>query len=603
MEEQSNPSALASLKSFMLKRVERDEEPWSTQVKPSFEKLQKSLKKRPWILHDQINHSEKLDKRHLDKNSFVENSLPNGVIRGCSSCNDCQKRTAHWRPKEPNKLELDCAPVFHPTKEEFEDTFKYIAKIRSEAEEYGICSIVPPDSWKPYCPITENKIWENSRFRTQVQHIDELENPYSKKERRSIIEKMNGNRTAMVELNDGCDDFELESGPDFTLQTFKTYAEDFESGYFNKEDVLTDSGTPTWEDIEGEYWRIVRNPTEEIQVLCGHNLKANVLGSGFPLLSDPLGGDQSEYVKSAALAPWMDVGMCFSSFCWKVEEHNLYSLTYLPLGASRIWYAVPGRYYDKCEAALKKTFPELSGHPELFHKLVPQLSPSVLKSEGIPVFRCVQYPNQFTLVFPGAYSSGFNIGFNVFMSVNLAPFDWLPYGEHSVEIYKDLHRKTSISYDKLLIENSRNIVKASWLLKLRRDSEGWKTACGTDGWLTRALKSRVKLEQMRREFLCTTSQSRMMDKEFGSIIKKECIVCYYDLYLSATSCLCSPERYTCLEHSKQLCSCPWSSRIFLFRYNIDELKLLIEALEGQLNALYRWAKENPELFFNDCNDK
>ncbi|XP_024973658.1 putative lysine-specific demethylase JMJ16 isoform X1 [Cynara cardunculus var. scolymus] len=630
-DEQSNPPAFVSLTSFLLKRVEGNEERGSTQVKPSsqafdIEKLQKSLKRRPWILHDQINRSEKLDREHLDKNSCVENSPPKGVIHGCSSCNDCQKVTAHWRPEESNKLELDCAPVFHPTEEEFEDTSKYIAKIRPEAEEYGICSIVPPDSWQPYCPIKENKIWENSRFHTHVQRIDELQNPYLKRERRKITEKMNGNRTSMVELNNGSDGFQLESGPDFTLQTFKTYAEDFEACYFQKEGILMDSGTPTWEDIEGEYWRIVQNPTEEIQVLCGHNLEANVLGSGFPLPSDSLGEDQTKYIKSgwnlnntaklpgsllasesydgsAALAPRMDVGMCFSSFCWKVEEHNLYSLSYLPLGASRIWYAIPGRYYSKCEAALKKTFPQLLGHPKLFHKLVTQLSPSILNSEGIPVYRCFQYPHQFVLVFPGAYSSGFNIGFNVSMSVNLAPFDWLPYGEYSVEIYKDLHRKTSISYDKLLIDISRNTVKASWLLKLRRDSEEWKTACGTDGWLTRALKSRVKRESLRREFLCTASQSRMMEKEFGSTVKKECIVCYYDLYLSATACLCSLDRYTCLEHSKQLCSCPWSSRMFLFRYNIDELNLLIEALEGKLNALYRWAEENREIFSNDRDDK
>ena len=90
----------------------------------------------------------------------------------------------------------------------------------------------------------------------------------------------------------------------------------------------------------------------------------------------------------------------------------------------------------------------------------------------------------------------------------------------------------------------------------------------------------------------------MMDKEFDSNVKKECIICYYDLYLSAVSCSCSPERYACLEHSKQVCSCPWSSRIFLFRHTIDELNLLIDALEGKRNALYKWANENRDLFSN-----
>lgn len=54
----------------------------------------------------------------------------------------------------------------------------------------------------------------------------------------------------------------------------------------------------------------------------------------------------------------------------KVEEHHLYSLYYLHFGATRILYGVPGKYRLKCEALLKKTFPELSRHRELFHKLV-----------------------------------------------------------------------------------------------------------------------------------------------------------------------------------------------------------------------------------------
>ncbi|GKE86787.1 hypothetical protein Tco_1560529, partial [Tanacetum coccineum] len=117
--------------------------------------------------------------------------------------------------------------------------------------------------------------------------------------------------------------------------------------------------------------------TEEIQVLSGHNLEAKVLGSGFPLPTpDDHNDNQSKYRKSGwnlnntpkmpgsllafdcdnstLLTPRMDVGM------WHFQL--IYS--------SRIWYGVPSKYHQKCEALLKKTFPELSGHRELFHKLV-----------------------------------------------------------------------------------------------------------------------------------------------------------------------------------------------------------------------------------------
>lgn len=70
--------------------------------------------------------------------------------------------------------------------------------------------------------------------------------------------------------------FGFEPGPEFTLETFEKYADDFKTQYFSKNEHVTDIGghliklkerwEPSVENIEGEYWRMVEKPTEEIEV-------------------------------------------------------------------------------------------------------------------------------------------------------------------------------------------------------------------------------------------------------------------------------------------------------------------------------------------------
>ena len=123
---------------------------------------------------------------------------------------------------------------------------------------------------------------------------------------------------------------------------------------------------------------------------------------------------------------------------------------------------------------------------------VTQLSPSVLKSEGVPVYRVVQKAGEFVLTFPRAYHAGFNCGFNCAEAVNVAPFDWLPHGQCAVELYSEQCRKTSVSHDKLLMSAAREAVKSLWQFSFlgKNSSEimRWRSVCGKDGLLTRAIK-------------------------------------------------------------------------------------------------------------------
>ena len=60
-----------------------------------------------------------------------------------------QPTTNRHSTKRIRPLGLQEAPTFKPTMEDFKDPFLYIEKIASEASQYGICKIIPPDSWMP----------------------------------------------------------------------------------------------------------------------------------------------------------------------------------------------------------------------------------------------------------------------------------------------------------------------------------------------------------------------------------------------------------------------------------------------------------------------
>ncbi|KAL6968191.1 hypothetical protein U1Q18_033992 [Sarracenia purpurea var. burkii] len=311
----SVPPGFVSLTSFILKRVEKSDETFnsmalgsglepepvqtdSTRSRNDSANIRKSLSPRPWILYDQYTHNtEDSGPDQLHMNLSVKGCLPKGVIHKCPGGIDSQKVIARWRPEGACPTLLEEAPVFHPSEEEFKDTLKYFASIRPKAESYGICRIVPPPSWKPPCLLKEKTIWESSKFTSFIQRVNELQHLHSERELQGIPERTmqkrkrdfgtslecgSGERstTGPDETKHYTERFEFEPGPEFTLESFKKYADDFKRQYFCMEVKVEDSHVksslidnhwePSVENIEGEYRRIIENPGEEIEV-CWRN--------------------------------------------------------------------------------------------------------------------------------------------------------------------------------------------------------------------------------------------------------------------------------------------------------------------------------------------
>lgn len=613
-------------------------------------KFTRALRRRTWVNYGKFDMSsdDDSDCQQSFQARSSKSNLPKGIIRGCSRCSDCQKVTARWRPEDGCRPVIDEAPVFYPNEEEFKDTLKYIASIRALAEPHGICRIVPPPSWKPPCPLRDTDKWQSAKFPTRVQEIHKLQirKPVSKKFRNGNGGRRKRRRNSRTgrscgrgqQCHSGADGepvsdeesrFGFDSGSEFTLEAYERYANEFKEQYFGIQEmngnldstVMGESKTkwePSVENIEGEYWRVIEKPTDQIEVLYGADVETGVFGSGFPKsTSVTQSTDSDPYVESGwnlnnfarlpgsvlsyeggdisgVLVPWLYLGMCFSSFCWHVEDHHFYSLNYMHWGAPKVWYGVPGSAAIQLEQAMRRHLPHLfDEQPDLLHKLVTQLSPTVLRAEGVPVYRSIQKSGEFVLTFPRAYHAGFNCGFNCAEAVNVAPIDWLPHGQSAVELYRNQCRKTSVSHDKLLLGASREAVRSLWeLLVVKKDNlsnSDWQSFCGEDGILTKAMKTRVEMEHARRVYLANPARARKMDHNFDATKERECLSCYYDLHLSAVGCECSPERFACLEHAKQMCKCAWDRRFFLYRYDTAELDTLVEALGGKLNAIHRWA--------------
>ncbi|GJY89238.1 lysine-specific demethylase JMJ18, partial [Tanacetum coccineum] len=153
---------------------------------------------------------------------------------------------------------------------------------------------------------------------------------------------------------------------------------------------------------------------------------------------------------------------------------------------------------------------------------------------------------------------------------------------------------------KLLLSSAREAVKALRELSTSNQENPetlrWKSVCGKDGILTNAIKARVGMELKRIEQLQTGFQFQKMEEDFDATNEKECVLCFYDLHMSAATCKCSSDRFTCLKHANDLCSCEPDQRSVYLRYTFDELTILVDSLEGDLVSLHKCA---PKILVKD----
>lgn len=377
----------------------------------------------------------------------------------------------------------------------------------------------------------------------------------------------------------GTGEFGFEEGDTYSLAEFQQKANKWKSTYFKTQnDIVTgqEISSITEHDVEKEFWRLVQDVHETVEVEYGADIHSSTHGSAFPTLeknplnkysADPwnlnimplLEDSLLRYIKtdiSGMTVPWLYVGMCFSTFCWHNEDHYTYSINYQHFGEAKTWYGIPGGHAEKFEDVMRRAVPELfEQQPDLLLQLVTIFSPGKLQEEGVDVFACDQHPNEFVITFPQAYHAGFNHGFNFNEAVNFAIPDWVSGGfsKACVDRYRTFARQPVFSHDELLLTaaaHDQTIKTAIWLAPALAEMT------------EREIARRLNIRESHPEFLQTLVEEDVPEEEY------QCGACKVFCYLSQIICKCT-SKVTCLDHAEDLCDCPMSSRTLRHRFSDD----------------------------------
>uniref|UniRef100_A0A8C0BD80 [histone H3]-trimethyl-L-lysine(4) demethylase n=1 Tax=Buteo japonicus TaxID=224669 RepID=A0A8C0BD80_9AVES len=402
-----------------------------------------------------------------------------------------------------------------------------------------------------------------------------------------------------------------QAARDYTLRTFGEMADAFKSDYFNMPVHMV----PT-ELVEKEFWRLVSTIEEDVTVEYGADIASKEFGSGFPVRGGKfkVRPEEEEYLDSgwnlnnmpvmeqSVLAhitadicgmklPWLYVGMCFSSFCWHIEDHWSYSINYLHWGEPKTWYGAPGYAAEQLEDVMKKLAPELfESQPDLLHQLVTIMNPNTLMAHGVPVYRTNQCAGEFVITFPRAYHSGFNQGFNFAEAVNFCTVDWLPLGRQCVEHYRLLNRYCVFSHDEMICKmaSKADVLDVVVASTVQKD-------------MAIMIEDEKRLRE-KVDKLGVTDSERVAFELFPDD-ERQCLKCKTTCFMSAVYCPCKPGLLVCLYHVEDLCSCPTYKYKLGYRYTLEELYPMMSALKMRAESYNEWASNVNEALEAKINNK
>ncbi|CAD5218182.1 unnamed protein product [Bursaphelenchus okinawaensis] len=393
-----------------------------------------------------------------------------------------------------------------------------------------------------------------------------------------------------------------------TLTQFRTKANQFKRNYFKIPNSNPSVSMVNVDEIEKEYWKNVADFESKLEVEYGADLESKKLGSGFPRITDIHRGadmDRKAYFArhpwnlnnlpvlndsalshvgtdiSGMVVPWVYVGMCFSTFCWHVEDHWTYSMNYMHLGETKVWYGFGREYADKFEEVMKRISPDLfQQNPTMLNTMHNMLNPAILMENGIPVKTIRQNAGEFVVTFPRAYHAGFNSGLNVAEAVNFAPCDWLAVGRQCVENYMRTSRCCVFAHDELIfnLANSKKTLSLGMLAAVFDELE-------------EIYRREVAFRKQLGEANCKNSEFC----EFGNLPDddRSCAICGTTLYVTGLEYRGEKQSYFgCSRHFRTLIK-KFGRENMIVRYSLtlQQMSMMKQSIVQKVHAGNEWRKQ------------
>lgn len=225
----------------------------------------------------------------------------------------------------------------------------------------------------------------------------------------------------------GAYQFALVALQDTTLREFECKSESREAEQMS---MLRGSNEP--QELERAYWKNISYIAPEY----GADMPGSIFGSAdvpWNINTNMLNVLSALDVQMPGVnSTYLYVGQMFSSFCWHVEDKDLFAVNFLHFGAPKTWYSVPVDHRQRFETLAQELFPEQVRECANFmrHK-TSMISPALIEKAGIPIETTRQFPGEFVFNLPHGYHCGFSHGFNCAESINFATPRWFPIGRDS----------------------------------------------------------------------------------------------------------------------------------------------------------------------------